>query len=1490
MKRKGFTLVELLAVIVILAIIALITTVVVINIIETVKIRKYKVEEKSLEKAAELYYTNSQIFPFQDEISLNTLVEKGFINSVKDTGNGSTCEGKVIKDNNGELKGCLKCSNYVTEGCGYVIEQEIKDENPGVICGSGKNEDYDKQTECHIKSVEDLVAFSYLVNNGKTFEGKTVYLDKDLDITNYAKEKSYVDPDKEALYDINGDGEKTSLKDEMTTDKGFQPIGTNEKEKNFKGKFEGNAYTISNLMINRPNEDNVGLFGYIKGIDSDNYATIVGLNVENIKVNGKNYVGGIVGYIHSYTDINEVTVSGNVSGEANFIGGIVGYIYNENYSVNVTSVISNTNVTGNQYVGGLIGHGDRTDSSTKITGIVESGTISGINYVYGSGTYYKSGTLSNPYAYVNEKVVIKSTGFSSGKGGTIYEDSEYGNINLYNDYIDTWLGGDNDDSGYYFDYESKTSNKIVLRSNSINTKFEKGSGTKENPYLIYNAEDMKKIAAIPTEQNYYKLMNDIDYNNEHYYMIGTYSSAFGGKSFAGTFEGGSHTLKNINVYGYNYIGLFGHVRGSDIIKAGIIGLNVENIKVNGNGFVGGVVGYIHSYADINEVTVSGNVSGEANNIGGIVGYIYNENYSVNVTSVISNTNVTGNAKTSDYIGGIAGYVNNFNSSTKITGIIESGTISGHRFIYAISSTSVLTGTMKTAHVNKDVKVTGDAYVYDYDESKGEKYSNSEYGNLNLYNDYIDTWLGGDNDGSGYYFDYESKTSNKIVLRSNSINTKFEKGSGTKENPYLIYNAEDMKKIAAIPTEQNYYKLMNDIDYNNEHYYMIGTYSSAFGGKSFAGTFEGGSHTLKNINVYGYNYIGLFGHVRGSDIIKAGIIGLNVENIKVNGNGFVGGVVGYIHSYADINEVTVSGNVSGEANNIGGIVGYIYNENYSVNVTSVISNTNVTGNAKTSDYIGGIAGYVNNFNSSTKITGIIESGTISGHRFIYAISSTSVLTGTMKTAHVNKDVKVTGDAYVYDYDESKGEKYSNSEYGNLNLYNDYIDTWLGGDNDGSGYYFDYESETSNKIVLRSRKKYPINTTFEKGSGTKESPYLIYNEEDMKKIAAMPTEQNYYKLMNDIDYNNKHYYMIGTSKNQFSGAFEGGAHTLKNIKIFGKNAIGLIGTSKNSLIQGLNVENIYVTGNTRLGAVTGQSFSGVISEINVTGTIESIQKNDSDQTLVGGIVGTTESSNSIIKNSISNMNVIGKQFVGGIVGYNAGGQVSGIVEGGTISGTSYVYAVGYKYRGTIKGFVNSKINIKLADSSTWIGGTEFSESYYNNLQYYGTLKLNSNVVVETPYSGDIDASGYYFNYNNDGTDIIVVKANNSSQSLTTGNVVYTKTVTEGDDKKAPTCTIGRYSVHGNGFTASYTCTDNTKVKARKHIYWVAEPSKVNYEDLISWPSTTDSSSETVSSVWTVESSNNIGIEPPSKGSCYYFYYGAQDEAGNTVIYATPNCISY
>lgn len=434
MNRKGFTLVELLAVIVILAIIALITTVVVINIIETVKIRKYKVEEKSLEKAAELYYTNSQIFPFQDEISLNTLVEKGFINSVKDTENGSTCEGKVIKDNNGELKGCLKCSNYVTEDCGYVkdgeskTDEEIKDDNPGIVCGSGKNEDYDNQKECHIKSVEDLVAFSTLVNSGKTFKEKTVYLDKDLNMI------------------LNGN---------------FEPIGTSTNQ--FEGKFDGNAHTISNLMINRPNEDNVGLFGYVGGENSNNPTTIVGLNIKNINVQGNKNVGGLVGNLKSYSTINEITLSGSVNGTNDYIGGIIGYA---TANTNLTSVIVNANVEGKLYVGGIAGNGISTYS-----GIVESGTIKGTNSVYGTGTYLNSGVRPLTSAYVNEKVkVIKNLVEVTGyHGGTIFSETSYNNLEDYSNLkvgstpiIETQYSGDTNNSGYYFGYNNTSKEDIVV--------------------------------------------------------------------------------------------------------------------------------------------------------------------------------------------------------------------------------------------------------------------------------------------------------------------------------------------------------------------------------------------------------------------------------------------------------------------------------------------------------------------------------------------------------------------------------------------------------------------------------------------------------------------------------------------------------------------------------------------------------------------------------------------------------------------------------------------------------------------------------------------------------------------------------------------------------------------------------------------------------------------------------------------------------------------
>ena len=62
---------------------------------------------------------------------------------------------------------------------------------------------------------------------------------------------------------------------------GFDPIGNEGLEVNwFRGHFDGNGYTISNLWINRYGEKNVGLFGCTMN------AEITNVNFHNCTVKG----------------------------------------------------------------------------------------------------------------------------------------------------------------------------------------------------------------------------------------------------------------------------------------------------------------------------------------------------------------------------------------------------------------------------------------------------------------------------------------------------------------------------------------------------------------------------------------------------------------------------------------------------------------------------------------------------------------------------------------------------------------------------------------------------------------------------------------------------------------------------------------------------------------------------------------------------------------------------------------------------------------------------------------------------------------------------------------------------------------------------------------------------------------------------------------------------------------------------------------------------
>ena len=94
-----------------------------------------------------------------------------------------------------------------------------------------------------------------------------------------------------------------------------------------------------------------GLFGHVSWA-----STIKNMGLENVDVNGKDYIGGLVGDNNGY--ITNCYATGFVTGER-YIGGLVG-INRES----VTDSYATGSVTGNISVGGLVGenYGSVTDS------------------------------------------------------------------------------------------------------------------------------------------------------------------------------------------------------------------------------------------------------------------------------------------------------------------------------------------------------------------------------------------------------------------------------------------------------------------------------------------------------------------------------------------------------------------------------------------------------------------------------------------------------------------------------------------------------------------------------------------------------------------------------------------------------------------------------------------------------------------------------------------------------------------------------------------------------------------------------------------------------------------------------------------------------------------------------------------------------------------------------------------------------------------------
>lgn len=264
-------------------------------------------------------------------------------------------------------------------------------------------------------------------------------------------------------YLTDGINFKIKLMNDIDMDQyAYSPIGIYdiyfpENSRAFKGTFEGNGFTISNLAISATEQ--VAIFAYTSAATISNL-TLDGANIsasgkyvacvvavaeagsiENITVsnstitstyspgNGQSYTGGIVGgYLAGAVNpatINNITMdtlSINVP-DAGYAGGLVGGIDSTTVSINTVNV-TDLNLTGTQQLGGIVGSqaGNVTINNVSIgasVGSTPTPQISGDAFIGGIVGYSTANALNSKItACTVTGMSILNTGTSLYTGAT----------------------------------------------------------------------------------------------------------------------------------------------------------------------------------------------------------------------------------------------------------------------------------------------------------------------------------------------------------------------------------------------------------------------------------------------------------------------------------------------------------------------------------------------------------------------------------------------------------------------------------------------------------------------------------------------------------------------------------------------------------------------------------------------------------------------------------------------------------------------------------------------------------------------------------------------------------------------------------------------------------------------------------------------------------------------------------------------------------------
>lgn len=804
----------------------------------------------------------------------------------------------------------------------------------------------------NLTTAEELAGLAYLVNNGTTFQGKTITLGADI-----------------FLNDTTGAGKGTWS---TSGKRMWTPIGTQSNP--FKGEFDGLAgkknRKIYGLYINSSTKNYAGLFGYTNGVKISNLDLLVGKIaggntvgaltgfanngfVENVHseldVSGKNRVGGLIGW--STSSITDCVVKASVVGQ-DTIGGLAGFsnkiIKNSSHSEGI--------VKGGNYVGGLIGLSNyATPSSIDVLYIENSysiGSVEGYSFVGGLiGADISSGNGSS-----NKKIIFKSysEGLVNGKsnvGGFI------GSIISAGNYIS------------YVTIDSCSHNKGNVIADSIYVGGLLGYASnadmliKNSSHEIGLVKGSKYVGGLigfhyaPRDSISNSFANGDVYGDDFTGGLVGYSISLIKKSYHKGNIVGNNNVGGLAGYGYRVEKSFhkGSVQGKNN-TGGLIGqaYNVFDSFSEGNvigeSYVGGLVGF--SEGNVVRTHVLGNIVGNKNYVGGLVGYsLYSGSGQVTI-STAEDSYVNGNVSGANYVGGLVGFdsINGMSPDLQISKpILRSffdGSVKGHNYVGGIAGkiNGGFSGNASGSGIN--------FYMRSVYHTNGEIYGDSNY-------------VGGI---VGYTFGliFDSYTLSNVVIGKDTIGGI---AGFCRRNIVNAYSNGIVKGVNIVGGLAGY---VNSIT------------SSYFVGDSVTGVYQvGGLVGVANGNVDSSFSIA---NVKGDDNV-GGLIGSSYGNISYSyaagdvigdvdnssaGNDNLGGLVGYAYK-GSISKSLATGDVNGTTK-LGGLVGRFDG----TSISQSYAQGNVTGSyyGDPSDevgnfYIGGLVGYGKGLVSETYVSGSVK---------------------------------------------------------------------------------------------------------------------------------------------------------------------------------------------------------------------------------------------------------------------------------------------------------------------------------------------------------------------------------------------------------------------------------------------------------------------------------------------------------------------------------------